>query len=103
MSDLVSLIEHVQASLKLIESAIARETPGSQEATDNVIVLDDVTPLSEGDGGVESLRCQLAIALRSLLDPKASELHPGNFAEGFSARQLRRSRLRPARVRAKQR
>ena len=45
VSDVRSLIEHVQASLRLIEQAIARETaPGSHEASANVIVLDDVTP-----------------------------------------------------------
>jgi hypothetical protein len=44
VSILVALIDHVQASLMLIETAIARETVGSQEAATNVIVLDDVTP-----------------------------------------------------------
>jgi hypothetical protein len=45
VSDLVSLIEHVQASLKLIEAAIVRETPlRHEELAANVVVLDDVTP-----------------------------------------------------------
>jgi hypothetical protein len=45
VSDLVSLIERVEASVNMIEAAIARETCfGGQEATDNVVVLDDVTP-----------------------------------------------------------
>ena len=45
VSDLVALIEHVQASLKLIEQAIARETSlGNQETCADIIVLDDVTP-----------------------------------------------------------
>lgn len=45
VSDLVSLIEHVQASVRLIESAIASEAaPDSQDATADVVVLDDVTP-----------------------------------------------------------
>ena len=49
VSDLVSLIEHVQSSLRLIEQTIARETspetsPGSPESSTNVIVLDDVSP-----------------------------------------------------------
>lgn len=45
VSDLVSLIGHVQASLTLIERAISREiSVGSQETPANVIVLDDVTP-----------------------------------------------------------
>jgi hypothetical protein len=45
VSDLVSLIGHVQASLTLIEQAISREiSVGSQETSANFIVLDDVTP-----------------------------------------------------------
>jgi hypothetical protein len=45
VSDLVSLIEHVQASMALIETAIATEaSPGSQQAAAGIIVLDDVTP-----------------------------------------------------------
>ena len=45
VSDLVSLVEHVQKSLRLIEQTIARETsPGSPESSANIIVLDDVSP-----------------------------------------------------------
>ena len=45
VSDLVALIEHVQASIKLFEAAIVREFPlGNQEIGGNVVVLDDVTP-----------------------------------------------------------
>jgi hypothetical protein len=49
VSDLVSLVEHVQNSLRLIERMIARETsaetpPCSSESSTNVIVLDDVSP-----------------------------------------------------------
>jgi hypothetical protein len=49
VSDLVSLVEHVQNSLRLIEQTIARETspettPGGPESSTNVIVLDDVSP-----------------------------------------------------------
>ena len=45
VSDLVRLVEHVQKSLRLIEQAIAGETPlGSPESSTSVIVLDDVSP-----------------------------------------------------------
>jgi hypothetical protein len=45
VSELDSLIEHIQASMKLLEPAIASETaPGSQQVAANVVVLDDVTP-----------------------------------------------------------
>jgi hypothetical protein len=49
VSDLVSLAEHVQKSLRLIARTIAKETlpetsPGSPESSTNIIVLDDVSP-----------------------------------------------------------
>ena len=45
VSELVSLAAHIQASMNMLESAIARELPaGDPEAYENVIVLDDVTP-----------------------------------------------------------
>src|SRR6266852_7645956 len=44
VSELVSLIEHIRASMKLIESAIAMEPALSDPGTsDNVVVLDNVT------------------------------------------------------------
>ena len=45
VSELAALVEHVQASLKLIESAIAGEvSSGNPDASSNIVVLDDVTP-----------------------------------------------------------
>jgi hypothetical protein len=45
VSDLISLIGRVQSSIKLIESAIVRESShGDQNNDRNVVVLDDVTP-----------------------------------------------------------
>ena len=59
VAELVSLIEHVRASMKLIESAIAMEPALSDPGTsDNVVVLDDVTP-----------RCQNARAARKACTP----------------------------------
>jgi prophage antirepressor-like protein len=43
-SDLVSLIDRVQASIQLIETAQAQEDGADGELGD-IIVLDDVTPL----------------------------------------------------------
>ena len=79
VSDLVSLIEHVQASLLLVERAIAREaSAGSQEA--DIIVLDDVTPpFVKAAEALKACDADLGIALRSLLDSKAPEHHPGNL------------------------
>jgi hypothetical protein len=80
VSDLVSLIGHVQASLRLVEQAIAREaSAGSHEA--DIIVLDDVTPpFVKATAALKACDADLGIALRSLLDSKASEHHPGNLA-----------------------
>ena len=73
VSDLVALIDHVQASLMLIESTIARETVGTQETTANVVVLDDVTPpYMRATAALRACDANLAIALHSLLDSKAS-------------------------------
>ena len=48
--DLVSLVERVQSSLRLVEQLIAGETsPGSSESSANIIVLDDVSPALRED------------------------------------------------------
>jgi hypothetical protein len=74
VSDVKSLIEHVQASLRLIEQTIACETaPGSQE-TANVVVLDDVTPCYvRATAALNACDAHLAVALRSLLDSGTPE------------------------------
>jgi hypothetical protein len=74
VSDLVSLIKHVQKSLRLIEQTIARETspdmtPGSPESSTNIIVLDDISPrYIKADAALQACDVNLGIALRSLLD-----------------------------------
>ena len=79
VSDLVSLIEHVQKSLRLIEQTIARETspemtPGSPESSTNIIVLDDISPrYIKADAALHACDVNLGIALRSLLDPGDSD------------------------------
>ena len=44
VSDLISLVEHVQASINMVERAIAREITVGDHENSNVIILDDVTP-----------------------------------------------------------
>jgi hypothetical protein len=44
VADLIALVEHVQASIDLIDGAISREASLGEPDTNNVIVLDDVTP-----------------------------------------------------------
>ena len=86
VSDVISLIEHVQASLRLIEQEIARETASdSEETSANVIVLDDVTPpYVRATAALNACDANLAIALHSLLDSKTfsrtSEHGTGDYA-----------------------
>jgi hypothetical protein len=69
VSDLIALIEHVQASIDLIEAEIAWETSdGGQEAS-NVVVLDDVTPqYLKASRALNHGSASLGTALRFLLD-----------------------------------
>jgi hypothetical protein len=86
VSNLVSLIEHLEASTKLLELAIAREMAdgaqeaGGQEDYDNVIVLDDVTPCYlKANAALNACNAGLAVALDSLLDTNASKDGTGRF------------------------
>ena len=74
VSDLMSLAAHIQASMNVLETAIARELPaGDQEACENVVVLDDVTPCY----------VKANAALHCLLDTEMPEYG----ADGFAGRQ----------------
>jgi hypothetical protein len=75
VSDLVSLAEHVQTSLRLIEQTIAAETsPGSPESSTNIIVLDDVSPrYMKGCRRMQACDVNLGITLRSLLNSSDSD------------------------------
>ena len=68
VSGLVSLIEHMQASMKMLEGAIARELPlAGQQVADNVIVLDDITPCYlKANNALRDCKAGLGIALHSL-------------------------------------
>jgi hypothetical protein len=70
VSDLVSLIGHVQSSIKLIESAIAIEPPcRRQELVSNVVVLDDVTPRYQNvTAALNACNRSLEVTLHRLLD-----------------------------------
>ena len=75
VSDLISLIEHVQNSLRLIEQTIARDTsPGNPESSIDLIVLDDMSPrYMKAAAAVQACDVNLGIALRSLLDSGADD------------------------------
>lgn len=74
VSDLVALIGHVQASLQLIETAIAREKAlGDQDASAGIIVLDDVTPrYAKASAALRACDAGLGAALDLLLDSEAA-------------------------------
>lgn len=75
VSDLVSLIEHIQDSMKMLEQAIARELPlGDLEAHDDVVILDDVTPCyMEANATLNACRAGLGVTLHRLLDTDTSD------------------------------
>jgi len=82
VSDIAALIEHVQASLRLIEQAVTRETMlGSQETSADVVVLDDVTPpYVRATAALQACNANLAVALQSLLDSKTAEHGTSDYA-----------------------
>jgi len=79
VSDLVSLAEHVQNSLRLIEQTIGEETspetsPCGPESSTTLIVLDDVSPrYMKAVAALQACDVNLGIALRSLRDPCDSD------------------------------
>ncbi|WP_407177959.1 hypothetical protein [Bradyrhizobium sp. STM 3562] len=92
VSDLVSLIDHVQASMKLIEAAKVQDCIGNQEFAD-VVVLDDVTPLyTQAEAALAACNTNLAAALQFLFETKAVyEETSGRSASGFHDLPARRT------------
>jgi hypothetical protein len=77
VSDLVSLVEHVQASINLIERAIAREITVGDHENSNVIILDDVTPqYVKASTALNSCSIDLGNAVQFLLDAGAHAKRP---------------------------
>jgi hypothetical protein len=78
IANLKSLIEHVQASIALVETPIAREftaefCDGNQEAAADIFVLDDVTPPYErAHAALKAFRYRSGAALQFILDAKRS-------------------------------
>lgn len=72
VSDLVSLIDRVQASIKLIETAQAQHGTAETELGD-VVVLDDVTPLyAEASAALDACNASLSAALQFLIESTAT-------------------------------
>ena len=89
--ELVSLIEHVRSSMKLIESAIAMEPAlGDAGVSANIVVLDDVTPrYQNARAALKTCNTSLEVTLRLLRDSKTSP-HGTNESAAY---QLRSGRL----------
>ena len=89
--DIVSLIERVQASTRLVESAIVIESPlGHQEIAANVVVLNDVTPrYLNARAALNACNASLEVTLHLLLDSKRSE----NGTDKAAEYDLRSARL----------
>ena len=83
VSDVVSLIERVRASMRLIEAAIASGTSrGHEEIAGNVAVLDDVTPrFVQANAALIACSAGLGAALRLLLEARTANAAAGNPAE----------------------
>jgi hypothetical protein len=75
VSDLVSLVEHVQNSLRLIERTIEGEAPaGGSESSTHIAVLDDVSPrYMRAIAALHACDVDLGDALRSLLETSERE------------------------------
>jgi hypothetical protein len=70
VADLVSLMEHLQASMKLIDSTVAGKSPfGEQEVIADVVILDDVTAgYVKLSAALDASKTRLGSVLHLLLD-----------------------------------
>ncbi len=84
VSDLGFLMTQIQASMRLIDAAMACElSSGDEELPANVVVLDDVTPrYARANAALNTCRTELGTALHVLQDalpsqrPAAEQVHP---------------------------
>jgi hypothetical protein len=74
VSDLASVIDQVRRSLKLIESEIASGTTPDLAVTDDIIVLDDVTP---GYARAYGVLCECDAGLSIALHLLRESMTPG--------------------------
>jgi len=90
VAELVSLIEHVRASMKRIETAIAMEPPLSDPGLPaNVVVLDDLTPrYQNARAALNTCNTSLEVTLHLLRDTKTSP-HGTNESAGYELRSAR--------------
>ena len=89
VSDLMSLIAHVQASMELIEQTFPTEAAsGYWEAGANIFVLDDVTPrYASARAALKTSEAHLGTALLLLRATRTPQ--PGIKAAGAAPRLVR--------------
>lgn len=69
VSDLITLIQHVRASIELIETAIVPESSQGSQSNPDIVILDDVTPcFAKANAALIACNVSLSTALQSLLD-----------------------------------
>lgn len=72
VSELESLIDRVQVSMKLVETAQAQPVHSDAEPAD-IVVLDDVTPLyTQASAALDACNASLTAALRFLIESTAT-------------------------------
>jgi hypothetical protein len=86
VSNLVSLVQHIQASIELIETAMDQEShAGDHEIGADIVVLDDVTPrYVKATAALSACNTSLGVALQFLPDTKT----PGPQVDGVPVRRL---------------
>ena len=83
VSDLVALVEHVQASISLIEREIAREMTVDNLENSNIVVLDDITPqYMKASTALNSCSANLGNAVQFLLDTGTYLRRPVLLSDG---------------------
>jgi hypothetical protein len=74
-SDLVSLIDRVQASIKLIETAESQQVASEMDFAD-VVVLDDVTPIyAKASAALYACNASLRAALQFMIESTPTTFH----------------------------
>ena len=86
VSNLVSLMQHIQASIELVETAIDQVSHADdRENSADIVVLDDVTPrYAKATAALSTCNASLGVALQFLRDGRAS----GPQASGAAGRRL---------------
>lgn len=88
VSELASLVAHVEAGMRLLDAAIASETAsGDQDTVSNVFILDDITPsYLQANAALNACNAGLGVALHGLLDAGDPAPKPPSLARATASR-----------------